>query len=156
MTSPPLLCPFSLFHLLQLTKSLCQAICQPHITPLSYITYCIWLPNLLWTTLWISKLPTGSIFKEGHSAALVSDQLIHLNLLSISVSVYPSRGAKLCKVMCFSLRMNRMWSSFVSSGSPASNLLLFSHFPTITEAYKLPWGTMLDPLMFPAYQDAFT
>lgn len=35
-----------------------------------------------------------------------------------------------------------------------SNLLLHSHSPTITEAHKLPQGTILDLLMFPASPDA--
>lgn len=58
------------------------------------------------------------------SATGLSD---HLHLHSISV----------CPT--FSLwRMNTVWGSFLSSGSAAGNLLLCSHFPTITEAYKLP------------------
>lgn len=40
---------------------------------------------------------------------------------------------------------------FLFPSALASNLLLYSHFPIITEAYKLPKGTIPDHLMFPAF-----
>lgn len=63
--------------------------------------------------------------------------VLSISIYSVmSVFVYATRGAG-CFVF-FIQDMNTMCGSILSSGPSTCNLLLCSHFPTTTEAYKLP------------------
>lgn len=136
-------CPLCIF----IFRSSQNAICQPHITPVIY--------HRSYLTPQPSVKPPYEYQSHQH---VLNDWLcpIHLNPLSISVSVYLTRRASFGGVCaCFLLHLNRMWVFFLSPATFASTLLLYSHFPIITEAYKLPQGTILDLLMFPAFSRCF-
>lgn len=113
--------PLFLFHLWLLTKFQCQIICQPHTAPLSYITDTIWLHNLFLNHFMnIKDTNLLYIWERTNSAAPASNRLF--------------QAIPTFLLWC----INTVLGSFSSSGSPARNFLLCSHFPTITEVYKLP------------------
>lgn len=139
----------------QRSKFSCWAIKQHPITPLSCHQITTWCSKPFRTTSWISEQSTSSVFEKGYLDSLVGDQLcpIHLNLPTNSDSVYTSGGAASWFTFCC---VSTQCGAFLSSNVLAGNLLLSSHFPTITEAYKLPRGRILDRRMFFYFQGAAT
>lgn len=119
---------------------------------LSQIADPIVLPNLLHSHLMNIKATNmlwATGFVQSISIRPASRALCLLNQLGSGVCMLSFTREQNVSLVFFIYLFFFLYSC--SPAARSSNFLLCSHFPIITEAYKLPWGTILDLLMFPAF-----
>lgn len=139
------LCSFSLFHLFAIPESKVPVLGHFACTSqLYHVIDSIWLISPDNNLINIKAIIMLYIFEKEYSSALVR--------ICLCPDVYP---ASLTPFTFSSAYQQNVRLSYPRTYRQ-SNLLLCSHFPTTEGAYKLPWGAILDRLVFFCFRGAST